>query len=858
MTDNIYSRPLIPILIAMIAGIICGVGLSDYRIWAYAALIMSAGRILWCILHRKTEVYSPIILFLSLGYLSIQPWIDPKFPANHIVHFTDTHKWGIVGIIDSPPVKRDHRTSCILAVLSLSGPNTFTPTTGKIRVTVAGENADIAQGDRIRFDSKIRSIRNFNNPGGFNYRRYMAFKRVWGAAYTREDKILVLDRASGGWLTNRIDAARRKISLLIEKTGEGEHRDVLKALILGERSWLSPHLREAFHRAGIGHLLAISGLHIGIVASAAFFLFAWLFSRFEFFLWKAWNRKGAAIFSFIPALLYAVLAGMSPSTQRALIMVGMFLLTFLIEREQDLITTLAAAAMLIIMLYPPALYTISFQLSFVAVFSIIYGTSRIVLPEVSKRNRFKGIVFRKMAAFFIVSVVAMLGTLPLVMFYFNRVSLVGVIANYILVPIIGFAVVPVGLLAVFILPITETVSIVCMQFAADILQVALKVVVFFSNLPFAAWHTITPSIFEILCYYILAWAALNLTASGPGAGPNTRTVRASQTDSGQSRQCNVCSKRTRLARSALVLVLLAMILDVGYWSYQRFWRNSLRVTIIDVGHGNAGLLELPGGYCILLDGGGFSDNAVFDVGARVIALFLWRKKIRTVETLILSHPNSDHLNGLIFIAEHFRVRDIWTNGEKRQTLGYQRLAQTIAKRKILQPQYLNLPKQTQINGVDFQILYPPEDFLERGKKERWRSINNNSLVVKATHGKISFLFTGDIMSGAEKDLTALAGGELKSTVLVVPHHGSKTSSSTGFIDAVQPRIGIISAGWQNRFNLPSISVLKSYQQRGVHILRTDLSGAVTCVSDGKHLDVSSRLKDRSNDLTGPKLVDSPL
>jgi competence protein ComEC len=849
MIDNIYSRPLIPILIAMIAGIICGVGLPGYRIWAYAVLMISAGRIVWCIMRHKTDAYYPIILFFSLGYLSIQPWIDPKFPSNHIVHFADTRKWHIVGIIDSHPVKKDHRTSFILTTQSLGEHNTFTPTTGKIRVTVAGENIDIARGDRIRFDSKIRSIRSFNNPGGFNYRRYMAFKRVWGAAYTREDKMLVMDRASGGWLTKRIDAARRKISLLIEKTGEGEHRGVLKALILGERSHISPHLREAFHRAGIGHLLAISGLHIGIVASAAFFFFAWFFSRFEFFLWKAWTRKGAAIFSFIPALLYAVLAGMSPSTQRALIMVGMFLLTFLLEREQDLITTLAAAAMVIIMLYPPAIYTISFQLSFVAVFSIVYGTSRIALPEISNRHRLRGVLFRKVAAFFMVSVVATLGTLPLVMFYFNRVSLVGIIANYILVPIIGFAVVPVGLLAVFILPITETVSIGCMQIAADILQVALKVVALFSDLPYAALYTITPSIFEILCYYMLVWAMLNLIAPGPGAVRNTETDHAAQTEPELTRHRNAGFKRTRLARSVLALVLLAIAIDVGYWSYQRFWRNNLRVTIIDVGHGTAGLLELPGGHCILVDGGGFADNAVFDVGARVIAPFLWRKKIRTVETLVLSHPNSDHLNGLIFIAEHFRVKDIWTNGEKRQTLGYQRLAETIARRKIRHLQYRDLPKRQEINGVDFQILYPPEDFLERGKKERWRSVNNNSLVVKATYGKVSFLFTGDIMSGAEKDLTAMAGVELKSTVLMVPHHGSRSSSSSGFIDAVQPRIGIISSGWRNRFNLPNVSVLESYRQRGVRILRTDSTGAVTCVSDGNHLNVSGRLKDSSNDLT---------
>jgi competence protein ComEC len=285
-----------------------------------------------------------------------------------------------------------------------------------------------------------------------------------------------------------------------------------------------------------------------------------------------------------------------------------------------------------------------------------------------------------------------------------------------------------------------------------------------------------------------------------------------------------------------IVVILALAGDAGYWLYQRFWHDDLRVTYLDVGQGNAALLELPGGFTALIDGGGFSDNSVFDMGARVIAPFLWRKKIRTIDTLILSHPNSDHLNGLIFITRHFSVKTIWTNGESKTTLGYKRLHKIVAEKHLNLPDFKQMPRKQVLNGVEFLFLYPPADFLDKRKAgQKWRNANNNSLVIKVSFGRVSFLFPGDITAEAEKELVRLSGADLACNVLLVPHHGSRTSSSRIFLSEVKPDVAVISAGWKNRFRFPHATVLEAYQKRGCRILRTDRNGAIEIKTDGNRL-----------------------
>jgi competence protein ComEC len=408
------------------------------------------------------------------------------------------------------------------------------------------------------------------------------------------------------------------------------------------------------------------------------------------------------------------------------------------------------------------------------------------------------------------------------------------------------------------MPLSVPVASWCIHAGTMILAYALDIVKFFADLPFAAVKIVTPGFFEIGSFYILGWVLLNFSRRGPQVTSAPQTSRAAaepiiSDDCDDPRRAGESGFRSSLerfsgwkikgvstgslAKIAGVLVLLVLAADTCYWMYQRFWHKDLRVTVIDVGNGLASLLELPGGRTILIDGGGFSDNAAFDVGARVLAPLLWRKKIRTVDTLILSHPNSDHLNGFIYIADNFHVKNIWTNDEPVDTLGYALLMNVVAGRGISRPLFEDMPRQYSIENVKLNLLYPPPDFLQKRNLEKWRNPNNNSLVVKVSLGATSFLFPGDIMAEGEAELVRLAGNKLSSTVLIAPHHGSTTSSSSLFLAEVNPEVIIISSGRNSRFKLPKPAVLKKYQKLGCTIWRTDINGAIRMSTDGRHLEV---------------------
>ena len=309
---------------------------------------------------------------------------------------------------------------------------------------------------------------------------------------------------------DRAGKIRQTVAQLIDHSVSGESRQVLKALVIGDRTGISPSLREIFNRTGIGHLLAISGLHIGIVASVVFFLFKWLLSYSRFLLDRGWTGKIAAILTFIPVFSYGVVAGMSPSTQRAIVMVAVFLLAYLAGKIQDAFNTLALAGVVILAVYPPAVFSISFQLSFTAVAFIILGISRPWPTNRSKAGpRFP--IMKKAGSLMAVTALATLGTLPLVMQTFNEVSLIGIGTNLLAVPLVGFIIVPIGLLGMFIHWLSTSVAMICFSVAGYLLDVTLAVTHFLANLPFASLKTITPSMIEVVLYYVLVSMGFMLT-----------------------------------------------------------------------------------------------------------------------------------------------------------------------------------------------------------------------------------------------------------------------------------------------------------------------------------------------------------
>ncbi len=804
-------RCLLPITGVYMIGLASGAQWPGHWKSALLGAGMASIGLLYYLWRKDKAFLLPVLFCFLLGYLSIQPWLVARLPETHIYHYADGNWWRIQGRVVDTPRRRPNRLQFVIQATALHNAHRQQAVCGRVQVSARGGALPrVGRGDEITLVGRLRPLRNFANPGGFDYVRYMALRGVRVRTYARKGSLRVLDRATlkpwqvdvHEWrqaLSDRMDVAL--------SARDGEAISVLKALVLGRRNAISVQLRQAFNRAGVSHVLAISGLHIGMVATATFALTRWLLSWIPLMLRYAWTRKGASVISMAAVVYYGLLAGLSASTQRALVMVTVVLIGYWVGRRHDRLNALALAALIILLVHPPALLSVSFQLSFAAVLAIIVGcgTRPLRLPDPKaagwRRWSNRGLMFLG------VSALAIGGTLPLVLYYFNMTSLVGLATNLVVVPLVGLVVVPTGLLGVSASAISPFVADICWTLAAAGVQAVIGVVRGVARWPGAAVHCVTPSAWEILLYYLCAGVVIYWR---------------------------------KLPRPGLLVLVLCALwtTDISYWCYQRFGRRELSVTAMDVGQGTANVLQLPGGYTVIVDGGGFSDNAVFDVGKRILAPMLWQRKIRSVDLVVLSHPNSDHMNGLLYILRHFNVPEVWSNHQPAPTLGYKCWLQLIEDEGIRHHRFEQLPDRQTRQGVVFTLLGPPRDFMQRLRSEPWRDENNNSLVLQIRWHQVSFLFGGDIAAPAEGDLLDRHSPDrLQSTVLFVPHHGSRYSSTASFLQVVDPREAIISCGWQNRFGFPHAAVLERLADAGARVWPTSHCGAVQVVTDGQNYQV---------------------
>lgn len=813
MIDGFYARPLIPLFFAFAIGITGGLHIPGYAPVVHGCVVAFILFILFLFFKSKPAFLSPLILFFSLGYLAIHPWADPVFPDHHITKYA-SRKWTIAGTVETITYSTIKPATIVLQSETLTGsdPEAPIPVTGRIRLLVKGPLPDISPGDRICFTGKIKSPRNYYNPGGFDYERFLAFENIRATSFAWGDQIGIVAKSPQPLSIKRF---RLEIIRWIDTVLSGQTAAIIKALITGDKADIPPDVRDRFNAAGVSHILAVSGLHIGIVAGVSFFCFYWLASRFQYLLFMAWARKIAALSSLIPILFYGYLTGMSPSTIRAVAMVSVIMLALCFDKDHDLYNVLAIAATVILIIHPPSLFSVSFQFSFIAVFFIITGMSAIKPLEIESDtlHSFSFRCRRRFFEFMAVSFFALIGAFPLSLYYFNTVSFAALISNCVIIPIMGFGVVPAGLMAVLIYPVHENTARRLLTIDGNMTEIALKIVDFLSGVAEPAILHFRPNLLEIGCFYIIILTVFYI------------------------RYLNTQEKAVpfqRYAATAMIAVACMMLLsDAAYWVYRRYWRQTAELTVLDVGQGHCSLVELPRGRCILADGGGFFDHSVFDVGKHVVAPFLRLKKIRTIDIVILSHPHSDHLNGLLYILENFTIGEVWSNHERIEDEEYRKFIEIISSKHIPHPPLRTLFSRRMLGPSFVQAVYPPVDFLEKAQQDSWRDANHNSLAVKITFGNNAILLPGDLMARSEAELVTRANGNLKSDVLIAPHHGSKTSNTEKFIEAVDPKIVVIPAGWNNIFHFPHPEVINAYTKRNTAIYVTNIDGAVKIVF-GKH------------------------
>ncbi|THB73945.1 MAG: DNA internalization-related competence protein ComEC/Rec2 [Desulfobacteraceae bacterium] len=655
--------------------------------------------------------------------------------------------------------------------------------------------------DQVTFYSRLKPFHNFNNPGGFDYERYMQFKGILASSGI-SPKALVDHQppASCTGMTRFIrwvQGYRFDYLALVDQCIEsGRVKAIFSALCIGKKDMIDQDLRDTFSKSGTSHLLAISGLHLSIVSLLFYLLFNRLLSFSSRLLISGFATRIASLLTLIPVMIYAILSGFSPSTQRALCMIVLVMLSRAIERDSCVINSLAFAGVLILLTDPSALFSISFQLSFIAVTFIIIGMSFV---DYSKwRDRPKIISFTFML--FMVSVWAGLGTAPLVVHYFGLVATIQVMVNMIMVPIVGFFALPAGLLSLLVFKWTVSLSKVLIFLSSYLLDISIHLLDVIVQIPFSWVRIGMTTGFETFIVYLLITAGVLLAVK-------------------------IRFQGILLGATALLMILF----DTGFWLKDRYLREDLGIQVFDVGQGSSSLILLPGSKRMLVDGGGFPYISSFDTGRHLIAPFLWKNKIRTLDAVILSHPQADHMNGLVFILENFRVKTLIKNHDTGTAQTYERLIHAAKKQDT---KILTIPVQGHQYRVDEAVL----DFL--GHSCTGDDKNDNSLVFRLEYHAFSVLFTGDIHKRREGCLVSSEAGGLASQILLSPHHGSASSSSDFFLDKVNPESVIISCGWKNRYGFPHKSVLRRYRKKEARVFRTDIHGAVYIETNGSEYHVT--------------------
>jgi len=825
-TSFFMRDPLLIPLAALVAGIMAG-----------RVLEFSRGESLW-----------PIAVFAALALLSKRPvlrWILATLAMFFAGAFTVAwHRPGAPLVIDAGPRELVTLEGCVVEPSAIGAEREqFTielAPNARARVSMAlGENVaalKLPYGQRVEVEARVRPPRNFQNPGAFDYAGYLSRQKIYWTAS------IPASLARNGGAVRRLQdgcgskfqqalfairgAALDRLASLYQ--GDPYSTGMMDAILIGDTARLEKIWTENFRRTGTFHALVISGTHVAVLAGVLLFLLRLC----------ALPEMMALTATASAAWLYALVSGFTPPVARAAGGFSLYLFARFFFRRGRVLNLLAAVAIVFLLWDPSELSDASFLLSFLSVAAIgalaapliekTFGPRTSGLRELGETSidphvepavaQFRievrlaaetvreitriplswcqaALVWPLRLLFFgleiaVISAVIQIGlALPMAQL-FHRVSFTGLSANLMIAPILE-AVVPLGFAAIF----TNWHWVAAL--AAGLLKIAARTADWHARLE-PNWRISNPP----------AWLALALVLS-------------------LLLFAVVFEKRwLRWPAGFAVAASFGLLLWQPWPAH--VVAGELELTTIDVGQGDSLLLLFPQGKRVVIDSGGVLEygrvkrKPNLDMGEDVVSPYLWNRGIRKLDVLVATHAHADHVGGALALLDNFHPEELWVGSNPPEELVAQATARGV---RVLE---LRATVPFEYSGAQVEVLSPPEDYAAA------KTGNNDSLAFRIAYGSTSFLLTGDMESPMEYRL--LADGRLShADVLKVGHHGSKTSTTQPFLDAVSPSIALISSGYANSFGHPHPSVIERLTEKHIAILRTDEDGLSTVRSDGKQI-----------------------
>lgn len=780
-------HPLIPAALACAAGVYLAAWL-DTPVWP--PLAAGGGLALWLACRgargHGLAVWALAACLFCLG-AGLSAWERARpLPPDHLAHMADGGPRLIEVRVAAAPEPAEDGWTLICRALSAGG----RPASGLVRLGWGRPEPPPPAGSLLTLEARLRLYVNYANPGAFDYARHMARQGFYLKSHVGKGTPLTVRAGTLAWPAGPVQAVRQRVGALIGGLPSGPAREFLRALILGQRGGLNPRVRESFAEVGAAHLLAISGLHLGLIWGLAYLVLRFLPLAWPAVLLRVNGPKLAALGALAAAAAYAALAGGSLPTLRALAMGAALVAALLADRPYRPAGGLALAALVIMLIWPQAPLTLSFQLSFLAVSVLLLAAGP--LADRLRRAAPLGRVLGGLAGWLAVSALLAAALWPVTVLQFHQVPWLSVPANAVMIPLVGMAALPLGLAGAALGLVWPAGGGALMSMAAWPAAWAVELARWLASWPGAVSFLAGPGPLSAVLMYAAGLAALLL----PGRW------------------------RWGLATGLLGAACLA------WWAAAAPPRADGRLTawVLDVGQGTSLAIRLPEGQTMVVDGGGLPGSA-WDLGRNVVAPAWWRLRWPDPALIAVSHADPDHSGGLPFLVRALDPGALWTNGQAAAGGWYGRLLAQAAARgvPVLGPR--DLPPRLHLGGAELLLAWPPQD-LPPGVP-----VNDRSLWLGVSFGRTTLWLPGDAGPAVERLLADRlpAGGR---QVLMAPHHGGVGSCTPELLARLAPEAVIFSAGCYNRFGMPRPEVLARVRAAGARAWSTKDWGALELVSDG--------------------------